>query len=214
MTGYIKDLHKTIFSGPTCCRKTHLILDLIEKEFNKHFYYIIITCLTLRWKKTYHSRDLIKNDDKVCLIEPKDKLYYWTEKLSQLLARSEILFVIDDIIAAKSLDKKRQSLLKLAISGRHRDHYLWLLIQSYSAIPNNLRRQAKAIFVSYPKERKDLKLIHNENNMLTDDELVIVRGFLRTSKHAWQYIWNEHPRRLKVLNQIWDDHFKWINRIT
>ena len=63
-----------------------------------------------------------------------------------------------------------------------------LLIQSYSAIPNNLRRQAKAIFVSYPKERKDLKLIHNENNMLTDDELVIVRGFLRTSKHAWQYI--------------------------
>ena len=39
---------------------------------------------------------------------------------------------IDDIIADEGLDKRRQSLL--AISGRHRDHCLWLLTQSYSAI--------------------------------------------------------------------------------
>ena len=72
---------------------------------------------------------------------------------------------------------KRQSLLELAISGRHRDHYLWLLTQSYSAMPKNLRRQAKAIFVWYPKERADLKMIHDENDALTDDEFVIVRDF-------------------------------------
>ena len=72
----------------------------------------------------------------------------------------------------------------MAISGRHHDHYLWLLTQSYSAIPKNLRRQAKDYFVWYPKERANLKMIHDENNVLTDDELVIVRDFLRTSKHA------------------------------
>ena len=88
---------------------------------------------------------------------------------------------------------KKQSLLELAISGRHRGHYLWLLAQSYSAIPKSLRRQAKAIFVWYPKERADLKMIHNENNVLTDDEVVIVRDFLRTSKHACICIRNEHP---------------------
>ena len=193
MTAYVKDPHTTIFTGPTGCGKTHLVLDLIEKECNKHFDYIIIICPTLRWNKTYHSRDWIKNDDKVWLIEPKDKLYQWTEKLSQLLARSETLFIIDDIIADEGLDKRRQSLLELAISGRHRDHYLWLLTQSYSAIPKNLRRQAKAIFVWYPKERADLKMIHDENNVLTDDELVIVRGQLKESKHACLYIRNEHP---------------------
>ena len=32
----------------------------------------------------------------------------------------------------------------------------------------------------YPKKRAGLKKIHDENNGLTDDELVIVRGFLRT----------------------------------
>ena len=97
-----------------------------------------------------------------------------------MLARSETLFVIDDIIADESLNKRRQSLLELAILDRHRDHYLWLLKQSYSDRPTYLTRQAKAIFVWHSKERADLKMIYDENNVLTDDELVIARDFLRT----------------------------------
>ena len=203
MTEHIKEPHTTIFTGSTGRGKSHLVLDLIEKEYNKHFDYIIIICPTLQWNKTYHARDRIKNDDKVWLLEPKDiirrtlrcnkivlekvnGLYYWIEKLSQLLARSQTLFIIDDIIADEDLDKRR--LLEVAISGRRRDHYLWLLTQFYSVIPKNLRRQAKAIFVWYPKERADLKMIHDENNVLTDDELVIVRGLLKESKHACLYI--------------------------
>ena len=97
------------------------------------------------------------------------------------------IFFIDDIIADKGLNKRRLSLLELAISGRHWKHYLWLLIQSYSAIPKKLRRQAKAIFFWYLKERADLKMIH----VLTDDELINVRYFLRTSHlHAYIYEMN------------------------
>ena len=32
MTGYIKESHTTLFTGPTGCGKTHLVLDLIEKN--------------------------------------------------------------------------------------------------------------------------------------------------------------------------------------
>ena len=70
--------------------------------------------------------------------------------LSPLLEHSETLFIIDYLIVDESLDKRRQYLLELA--GRHRNHYLWLLTHSYSGILKNLRRHAKAIFVSYPKE--------------------------------------------------------------
>ena len=103
MTDYINVPHATIFTGPTCCGKTHLALDLIEIEYNKHFDYIIIICPTLRWKNTYHSRDWIKNDDKVWIMDIKDRLYWWIEKLSELLSRSEILFLIDAIVADESL---------------------------------------------------------------------------------------------------------------
>ena len=151
MTGYIKDRHTTIFTGQTGCGKTHLVLDLIEKEYKKHFDYIVALCPTVRIDETYHVREWIRNDDRVWLIEPNDNLYQWIGKLSQLLSRFETLFIIDYIIANKDLDKRRQPLLELSISGRHRRHYLWLLTQSYSAVPKDLRRQAKAIFVWYPK---------------------------------------------------------------
>ena len=175
MTDYIKEPHTTILTGPTECGKTHLVLDLIEKECNKHFDYIIIICPTLLWNKTYHSKDWIKNDGKVWLIEStKDiihrtlqfnkivfekvsGLYYWIEKLSQLLTQSEKLFIIDDIIAVEDLGKRRNTLLELAISGRHRVHYLWLLTQTYSAIPKNLTRQAKTILCGTQKTGYILK---------------------------------------------------------
>ena len=102
--------------------------------------------------------------------------------------------MIDNIIADNSLDKRRQALLELEISGRHRGHYLWLLTQSYTAIPKNLRRQAKVIFAWYPKERGDLKMMHDENDVLTDDELVLARNVLRKSNHACLYMQNVFPR--------------------
>ena len=183
MTGYIKKPHTAIFIGQTGSGKNHLVLKLIEKEDNNHFDYIVIICPTLRWNKTYHSKDWIKNDDKVWLIESKYRLYQWIEKLSQLLAHSETLFIIDDIIADESLDKRRQPLLELAVSGIHRNHYLWILMQSYTPIPKNLRRQAKAIFVWYPNERADLKAIHEENDVLTNNELIVARKLKKKNQN-------------------------------
>ena len=202
MTGYIKEPHAAIFTGQTNCGKTHLVLELIENQYSKHFDYIIIICPTLRWNKTCHSKGWIKNDDKAWLIEPKDNLYQWNGKLSQLLSGLETLFLIDDIIANKDLDKRRQPLLELSISGRHRGQYLWLLTQSYLGMPKKLREQAKAIFLWYPKTRIDLKMMHDENDVLTDNELIVARAFLKKSKHACLYIQNEFPHGFKLLNHI------------
>ena len=127
--------------------KLYLVLELIEKEYNNHFDYIVIICPTLEKNSTYHAKKWIKNDYKVWIVKPKDNLYQWIKKLSELLRFFDVLFILDDIIANESLDKRRQPLLELAISGRHWGHYLWLLTQSYTAVPKNLRRQAKAIFV-------------------------------------------------------------------
>ena len=201
MTGYIKKPHTAIFTGQTGCGKTHLVLELIEKEYKKHFDFIVIICLTLRDNATYLSRKWIKTDDNVWLVDPKDNLYQRIKKSSELLRFLEVLFIMDDIIANESLDKRKRPLLELPISSMHRGHYLWLLTQSYSAIPKNLRRQAKAIFVWYPKERGDLKMIHDENDVITDDELVVVRGLLKKSKHACLYIRNEFPPGFRLLNQ-------------
>ena len=98
------------------------------------------------------------------------------EKISDLLAGSKTLFLIDDIIADETLNKRHQPLLELAISGRHRQHSLWLLTQSYTAVLNNIRRQAKMLYVWYPKNRTDLNTIHEENEIIGLEELARVKA--------------------------------------
>ena len=121
------------------------------------------------------------------------------EKISKLLAGSKTLFLIDDIIADEAIYKSRQPLLELAISGRHRNHSLWLLTQSYTAILKNIRRQAKMLHVWYPKNQTDLKVIHEENDIIETEELVNVKEKLKRGKHTCLIVRMEHPRAYRVL---------------
>ena len=66
MAGYIKKPHTSMFIGQTGCGKTHFVLELIQKEYNKHFDYIVIISPPLQENdKAYHAKEWIKNDDKV-----------------------------------------------------------------------------------------------------------------------------------------------------
>ena len=120
------------------------------------------------------------------------------EKISKLLAGSKTLFLIDDIISDEPLDKHHQPLLGLAISGHPRQHSLWLLTQSYTAIPNNIRRQAKMLHVWYPKNRTDLKVIHEENDVIEMGELARVKAQLKWGKHTCLIMRMEHPRAYEI----------------
>ena len=106
--------------------------------------------------------------------------------------------MIDDIIADETLDKHRQPLLELAISGRHRGHSLWLLTQSYTAVPNNIRRQAKMLYVWYSKNRTDLNTIHEENDVIGTEELARVKAQLKRGKHTCLIMRMEHLRAYMI----------------
>ena len=57
MTEYIKKTpHTAILTDQTNCGKTHLVLELIEKEYNKYFDFIVIICPTPRENSTYHGK--------------------------------------------------------------------------------------------------------------------------------------------------------------
>ena len=147
----MKQPHTTLFVAPTGVGKTHLALSLLETEYRNHFNFIVIIFPTLRYNSMYKSRSWVWDDPDVIPIEPGNQLYYLIEKISNLLTGDKTLFLINDIIADPTLYKHRQLQLELAMSGRHRGHSLWLLTQSYTAIPNNIRRQAKMLYDWYPK---------------------------------------------------------------
>ena len=170
-------------------------MSLLENEYRNHFDFIVIICPTLAHNETYKSQGWVPN---VIPIEPNNRLYYLIEKISNLLAGSKTLFLIDDTIADEALDKNHQPLLELAISSHHRQCSLWLLTQSYTAIPNNIRRQAKMLYVWYPKNRTDLNTIHQENAVIETGELVRVKAQLKWGKHTCLIMRMEHPRAYQV----------------
>ena len=117
---FMKEPHTALFIAPTRVGKTHLTLNLLENEYINHFDFIVIICPTLSYNSTYKSQGWVWNDPDVIPIEPGNRLYYLIEKISNLLTGSVTLFLIDDIIGNEALDKRRQPLLELAISGRNR----------------------------------------------------------------------------------------------
>ena len=117
---FMKESHTALFVAPAGVGKTHLALSLLETEYKNHFDFIVIICPTLAHNETYRCRGWVWNDPEVIPIEPGNRLYYLIEKISKILAGSVTLFLIDDIIADEIVDKRRQPLLELAISGCHR----------------------------------------------------------------------------------------------
>ena len=102
----MKELHTTLFIAPTGERKTHLALSLLETEYRNHFNFIVIICPTLRYKSTYKNQSWVWNYPDVIPIELGNNLYYLIEKISNLIAGDKTLFLIDDIIADETLNKR------------------------------------------------------------------------------------------------------------
>ena len=196
---FMKEPHTVLFVAPTGVGKTHLAWDLLEKEYKNYFDFIIIISPTLRHNETYRSRKWVWTDPEVILINPGNSLHSWIEKIGNLLAGSKTLFLIDDIISDETLDKKRHPLLELVISRRHRKHSLGLLTQSYTAVPKNIRRQAKMLYVWNPKNRTDLNTIYEENNVIeTPEELANVKKQLKQGKHTCIIMRMEDPRAHEI----------------
>ena len=193
---FMKEPHTALFVAPTGVGKMHFALSLLENEYRNHFDFIVIICPTLRYNSTYKSRGWVWNDPDVIPIEPGNKLYYLIEKISNLLAGSATLFLIDD--DDETLDKCHQPLLELAISGLHRGHSPWLLTQSYTAIPNNIKRQAKMLYIWYPKNRADLNTFHEENDTIEMGGLARVKAQLRRGKYTCLIMRMEHPRAYMI----------------
>ena len=192
----MKEPHTALFIALTGVGKTHLALSLLENEYNNHFDFIVIICPTLAHNETYKSRGWVWNDPDVIPIE-SNNLYYLIEKISNLLAGSKTLFLINDIITDETLDKHRQPLLELAISGHHRQHSLWLLTQSYTAVPNDIRRQAKMLYICCPENRTDLNTIHEENDVIETGELARVKAQLKWGKHTCLIMRMEHQELIR-----------------
>ena len=117
--------HNAMFVGATNVSKTEYLLRILETEYKNHFEFIVIMCPTiLDTNKTYLSRKWIFDDNNVFIVcDVEGKLNEWIKLFRNTLKFRQTLFIIEDCSAEGEI-KRRDALLELVFSGRHRNHYL------------------------------------------------------------------------------------------
>ena len=71
----MKEPHTALFIAPTGVGKSHLALNLLEKEYKNYLDFVIIICPTSRYNETYQLQNWIWTDPYVFLIEAGNRLY-------------------------------------------------------------------------------------------------------------------------------------------
>ena len=137
--------HSAMFVGASNVGKTEYLLRIVETEYKNHFEFIVIMCPTmLDNNKTYLSRKWIFDNKNVFIMcDVESKLNEWMKLFRNTLKFRQTLFIIDDCSAEGEINKKRDALSELAFSGRHRNHFLWVLPQKYNSVSKNVREQPK-----------------------------------------------------------------------
>ena len=174
-----KTPHTALFIGKTGCGKTHYALDLLEGPYRAVYEQIFILCPTTRDNQTYKSRSSLWKDKRVFFVDPSDgRLHKYIEVLSDLYSGVSTLFIIDDCAAERELGQKRQALSKLAMSGRHRYHSLWIMTQSYTSVLADVRRQTEWIALFHCKSKKCFDTAMEENTGVPPGEFDTIRATL------------------------------------
>ena len=195
--------HCAIICGQTGCGKTEFVLDLLEKEYDKVFTYIIILCPTIQWNKAYNNREWIGDVRKpktknLIIVNP---IYNGEEKLQELLrmffnkyAGHPTLYIIDDCSATKELTKKKDMLSELAFSGRHAEQSVWVVSQRYNSVLKDLREQTKWLCMFYTKDRDSYENCLRENDVIpTLEERQRIKEELKKKKHRKLILKTDQP---------------------
>ena len=157
-----------MFVGVMACGRTEFLLQLLETIYKNHFEFIVILCPTILDNKTYLSRKWIPDDKNIFIVD--GKLNKWIKLFKNTLKGYQTLFIIEDFSAEGEINKKRDALSELAFSGRHRNHFLWVLTQEYNSVSKDVREQIKWLCLFFTKDRDSFEDCLRENDIIPDKD--------------------------------------------
>ena len=184
-----------LFIGSTASGKSHYALQLLKTHFRRVFNDIVILCPTTYVNKTYLNCKFVWNDDHVFIVNPENRLDecldYYFNKFKE--PSSHTLFLIDDCSADKGIVKKRQTLSKLAFSGRHHNISIWLLTQKLHSVSKDYRENIRWCVVFYTKDRDSFDDCLRENDVVPREKINDIKSTLKEKKYSKLVLILEQP---------------------
>ena len=195
-----KDSHCAMVVGMTGCGKTKFVMDLLETYYYEVFEHIVIICPTINDSDTYKCRPWIDSDPEVYKIIPGERFNEALKYFHEKFKNEPTLFIIDDCSAERDLTIKKKELSRLAFSGRHTKHSVWILTQKYNSVLTDFREQVRWLALFKCKDKDNFDDCLSENDVIeSKHHQKKIRKLLKQKKHAKLILCNDCPTSHMVL---------------
>ena len=185
-----------IIVGMTACGKTKDLLDMLEKNYYKHFDYIFLICPTFEWNKTYENWKYDKDKDFIAINCEQDDVEYYLKYVVKFAAGTNSLIVLDDCASGKFVKNRTCELIKLAFSARHFNLSTIVIMQQLTSIAKPFRENISKLVTFYNPNKKDMKEIFDEYLYVTQKEMFEIKNILKNKKYSkleinlrYPYVW-------------------------
>ena len=189
-----------IIVGMTNCGKSHYLLTMLEKNFNRHFDYIILLCPTLSYNKTYQEWKYINDSDLIKVECDQDQVDIVLKYVSDVYKGTNSLIILDDVASCLDVKNRTSELIKLGFSARHYGLSTIMITQQLTSIAKPYRENISYLVTFYNPNRNDMKTIFDDYLYgFQKDDIEEITKKLKNNKYAHLEIQLVYPYQWKIV---------------
>ena len=188
-----------IICGMTNYGKTFYLLNMLGKQFNKHFDYIISICPTFSYNKTYQEWKYIKDSDLFAIECDQDKVDKIRHIVQEIFKGTNSLIILDDCASSQDVKNRTSELVKLAFSARHYSLSTIVITQQLTSISKPYRDNVARVISFYNPDEDDMNVIFRRylGHSTKSDRKTIIKK-LKNTKYSTLVINLRYPYDYKI----------------
>ncbi len=181
---YVETPFNMMIVGMTNCGKTYYLLEMIEKEYFRHFEYIFLICPTYKRNKTYQEW-IYKDSERFYPIpSDEDSVDDFIRYIVDSFDDANSLIILDDCAATLAVKNRVSRLVKLGMHGRHYGFSSIVITQQYTSIAKPYRENIAKLVLLYSPDKEDIQTITNKYLRAEKEETKDIIQKLGDNTHA------------------------------
>ncbi len=181
---YVETPFNMMIVGMTGCGKTYYLLEMIEKEYFRHFEYIFLICPTYNWNKTYQEWEYKDSERFYPIPCDQNSVDDFLKYIMDNFKGTNSLIILDDCASTQSVKNRTSELVNLAFSARHYGFSTIVITQQLTSITKPYRENIAKLVTFYNPSKKDMQAITDDFLNVEKEEIKDIVQKLKNNKYS------------------------------
>ena len=181
---YVKTPFNMMIVGMTGCGKTYYLLEMIEKEYFRHYDYIFLICPTYNWNKTYQEWEYKDSERFYPIPCDQNSVDDFLKYIMDNFKGTNSLIILDDCASTQSVKNCTSELVNLAFSARHYGFSTIVITQQLTSITKPYRENIAKLVTFCNPSKKDMQAITDDFLNVEKEEIKDIVQKLKNKKYS------------------------------